>query len=61
MTDSLNLKSTSNDSSFKKPNNPDYKNFWHATHCAFGYFLLEMSTNSVGNLQSQAFEVNGFD
>ena len=55
------MKETPNGKFFKKARNPDYKNFWHATHCALAFFLLEMSTNSVSNLESQAYEVNGFN
>ena len=40
--------------------NPDYANFWKATFCSLGFFLLQISTNTVQQVQSQAFYDNGY-
>lgn len=41
--------------------NPEYRNLWKAIHCSLGFFLLEISTNTVQNVQSTAFSDNGYD
>lgn len=38
----------------------NYLNFWKATQCSIGFLVLSIASNSVENIQSQAFADDGY-